>query len=177
MALLADVRGQRHGGTTCSGSCSQPAAKRSGETQSGIQPSPSVAARSMAAADRPPTQSGASRLHGPRLDLDVLEGEELARERAPARKQRAQRPHRLIRPRAALAHRHADCLEVLLSLAADAHAEDHPSAGHVVEDENSFATTLGCRSGSSTTAAPIVIRSVTAANVDSATTTSRIGLR
>ena len=63
------------------------------------------------------------------------------------------------------------------SLAADAHAEDHPSAGHVVEDENSFATTLGCRSGSSTTAAPIVIRSVTAANVDSATTTSRIGLR
>ena len=88
----------------------------------------------MAASERPPTQSGGPPgCAGTGLDLDVLEGEELTRERAAAGEQRSQRAHRLVRPRAALAHRHADRLEVLLPLAAYADAEDHPAARHVVE--------------------------------------------
>ena len=88
----------------------------------------------MAASERPPTQSGGPPgCAGPGSISMSCEGEEPPRERAAAREQRSQRAHRLVRPRAALAHRHADRLEVLLPLAAHADAEDHPAARHVVE--------------------------------------------
>src|SRR5579859_4349205 len=95
------------------------------------QPARAPQRRRRAAAD---PERRAAGLQGLRVDGDPAEREEPARERrlGPA-EQLPERPHRLVRPRAALARIDADRLEVLAALAADPDAEHDTPAGEVVE--------------------------------------------
>jgi hypothetical protein len=93
---------------------------------------PGAADRGVGAAADPERRSAA--LCRDRLDGDSVEREETSREARPrAPEERTQRRHRLVRAGPALRHRHADRLEVLASLPADADAEDEPPTGEVVE--------------------------------------------
>jgi hypothetical protein len=119
-------------GVTFSGSFASPSANASAETQIGIQPSPSAPDRGGRAPADPERRP--ARLRGRRLDRDPVEREEPTREGGGSiGEQRAQRLHRLVGARPALARRHANRVEVRPALAADADPQDHASARGVVE--------------------------------------------
>ena len=156
-----------------------PSLKRSAETQIGIQPSPSVAARRIAAGERPPTHSGGPPgCAGPgsisTSSKEKNRPEKLARPRKSSRSARIASSVRA----PALARVDADRLEILRALAADADAEDHAAARDVVERGELLGHDARMpQRQQHDRRRRAVIRSVAAANVESATTMSRIGLR
>ena len=113
-------------------------AKRRGETQTPIHPSPSRPVRAAAASERPPTEDGNRRLRR-RPDGGRLDGEEPAVEAdLLAGQEGPQQPQRLVRPRAARARVHPAQLELAPIVAAHADPEGaptrsgsaHPCRGH-----------------------------------------------
>jgi hypothetical protein len=81
--------------------------------------------------ERPPTQSGGPAGCAGRGSIEIPAKEKNRPWKAAG--QRPQRLHRLVRPRAALARRDADGVEVGPALPADADPEDRAPAGDVVE--------------------------------------------
>ncbi len=102
-------------------------AKRRGETQTPIHPSPSRPVRAAAASERPPTEDGNRRLRR-RPDGGRLDGEEPAVEAdLLAGQEGPQQPQRLVRPRAARARVHPAQLELAPIVAAHADPEGAPT--------------------------------------------------
>ena len=135
---------------------------------------PRTADRGVRASADPERRSAAA--GRPRLDRDPLEAKEATRERRPrAAEQRPQGEHRLVGARAPLPDRHADGSEILLASPPDTHAQDDASTREVVERGELARYERRVRSGSRRTPAPSVIRSVTAAKLESATMTSSSG--
>src|SRR5262245_62930702 len=133
--LLADVRREGHGPHNAVGQLRErlpEALDRDPDRDPAVAQFGRAPDRSLRAAADPERRPARSRRA--RSDLDPGEGEIPALEaRGLVAEERPERTHRPARPSASLARVDADSLEVLLSLAADPHAEDHAPARDVVE--------------------------------------------